>query len=68
MMSYVPASVKLGLRFFLRLCGDLGIRHRTAARMTLENWQPVTRSLTFTTKRNVHQTLPSKRQCPIRIQ
>lgn len=52
------ASAEPDLRFFLQLCGDLGIRHRTAARMTLENWQPVTRSLSFTTKGNVHQTLP----------
>jgi hypothetical protein len=44
MVSYVLLSVKPGLHFFLRLCGDLGIRHRTAARMTLENWQPGTRS------------------------
>lgn len=46
------------LRFFLLLCGDLGIRHRTATRIALENWHPLTRSLSFTTKGNVHQTLP----------
>ncbi len=46
------------LRFFLLLCADLGIRHRTAARMSLENWQPATSSLSFTTKGNTHQTLP----------
>jgi integrase len=46
------------LRFFLLLCADLGIRHRTAARMTLGNWQPATSSLSFTTKGNTHQTLP----------
>lgn len=46
------------LRFFLLLCGDLGIRHRTATRIALENWQPLTRSLSFTTKGNRHMTLP----------
>lgn len=46
------------LRFFLLLCGDLGIRHRTATRIALQNWQPLTRSLSFTTKGNKHMTLP----------
>jgi integrase len=46
------------LRFFLLLCSDLGIRHRTAARMEVSNYDPHTRSLKFTTKGNTHQTLP----------
>lgn len=40
------------------LCADLGIRHRTAARMCLANYDAPTRSLRFTTKGNTHQTLP----------
>lgn len=46
------------LRFFLQLCGDLGIRHRTATRITIANYNPLLRSLSFTTKGNAHQTLP----------
>ena len=46
------------LRFFLLLCGDLGIRHKTAARMSRSNYDRRNRALTFTTKGNVHQTLP----------
>jgi integrase len=46
------------LKFFLMLCSDLGIRHRTAARIALSNYDPHTRALTFTTKGNTHQTLP----------
>ena len=46
------------MKFFLMLCGDLGIRHRTAARMCLANYDAPTRSLRFTTKGNTHQTLP----------
>jgi len=52
------AGADPALRFFLRLCGDLGIRHRTAARMTLANYDPATRALRFTTKNHTHQTLP----------
>jgi integrase len=52
------AAAEPDMRFFLRLCGDLGIRHRTAARMTLESWHPLTHSITFTTKGNVNQSLP----------
>jgi integrase len=50
------------LRFFLHLCADLGIRHATAARMTLENWHPVTQSLSFITKGNTFQTLPATQE------
>jgi len=46
------------LRFFLLLCADLGLRHRTAARINLANYNPELRALSFYTKGNVHQTLP----------
>jgi integrase len=46
------------LRFFLLLCADLGLRHRTAARIALSNYNPHLRALSFTTKGNVRQTLP----------
>jgi len=46
------------LRFFLLLCGDLGIRHRTATRIAIAHYHASTRSLRFTTKGNTHQTLP----------
>jgi integrase len=52
------AAADPALRFFLLLCSELGIRHRTAARMTLANYDPATRALRFTTKGNTHQTLP----------
>lgn len=44
--------------FFLSLCADMGLRHRTASSITLGNYDFRTHSLTFTTKGNVHQTLP----------
>ena len=47
-----------GLRFFLLLCIDLGIRHSTASRMTLSNYDPKLKCLHFTTKNNTHQSLP----------
>ncbi|HZQ22310.1 MAG TPA: tyrosine-type recombinase/integrase [Terriglobales bacterium] len=46
------------LRFFLLLCADLGLRHRTAARITPANYDPHLRAVSFYTKGNVHQTLP----------
>jgi len=46
------------LRFFLLLCADLGLRHRTAARINLANYNPELHALSFYTKGNVHQTLP----------
>ncbi len=45
-------------RFFLLLCGDLGLRHRTAAKICAANYNPHLRALSFYTKGNVHQTLP----------
>lgn len=46
------------MHFFLLLCADMGLRHRTATRIALGNFDRHTRSLTFTTKGNVRQTLP----------
>jgi integrase len=46
------------LRFFLLLCADLGLRHKTATRISIANYEPETRSLHFTTKGNTHQSLP----------
>lgn len=50
------------LRFFLLLCADLGLRHRTATRIALSNYDRASRSLSFTTKGNSHQTLPATRE------
>lgn len=50
------------LRFFLLLCADLGLRHRTATRITISNYDAAARSLSFTTKGNAHQTLPATRE------
>lgn len=52
------AAAPPALRFFLLLCSELGLRHRTAARISRSNFDPLTRSLTFLTKGNVQQTLP----------
>ncbi len=52
------AAATPGLRFFILLCADLGIRHRTAARISISNYNPHLRALSFTTKGNVRQTLP----------
>jgi len=52
------AAATPALRFFLLLCADLGLRHRTAARITPANYNPDLRALSFYTKGNVHQTLP----------
>jgi hypothetical protein len=52
------AAAQPHMRFFLLLCSDLGIRHRTAAGIALSNYDHAARSLRFTTKGNVFQTLP----------
>jgi integrase len=52
------AAAQPPLHFFLLLCSDLGLRHSTAARIALSNYDQDTRSLTFTTKGDTHQTLP----------
>jgi integrase len=54
----ILAAATPRMRFFLLLCCDLGIRHRTATRIAIANYDRATRSLRFTTKGNVHQTLP----------
>jgi integrase len=46
------------LRFFLLLCADLGLRHRTASSIALRNYNPQLRCLHFTTKGGVQQHLP----------
>jgi len=46
------------MRFFLLLCAELGLRHRTAASICLRNYTAETQSITFTTKGRVQQTLP----------
>jgi integrase len=40
------------------LCADLGLRHRTATRIAISNYDRDTRALRFTTKGNTHQALP----------
>lgn len=55
----ILAAANPALRFFLLLCADLGLRHRTAARITLANYNPELCALSFYTKGNVHQTLPA---------
>jgi integrase len=52
------ANASPRMHFFLLLCADMGLRHRTATRIAIGNFDRHTRSLTFTTKGNVHQTLP----------
>jgi len=46
------------LRFFLLLCSEIGLRHRTAASIAIANYDRATRSLRFRTKGDVFQTLP----------
>jgi integrase len=46
------------MRFFLLLCADLGLRHTTAARLTLAAYRPELDAISFVTKGGVHQTLP----------
>jgi len=52
------AAAAPAFRFFLLLCADLGLRHRTAARITPANYSRELSALSFYTKGNVHQTLP----------
>lgn len=51
-------AASASFRFFLLLCADLGLRHRTAARICAANYNPNLHALSFYTKGNVHQTLP----------
>jgi integrase len=46
------------MRFFILLCSDLGLRHRTALSITPSHYNPQSKSLTFATKGGVQQTLP----------
>lgn len=52
------AAAPRNLRFFILLCADLGLRHKTAAGIRRADYNPNTRSLTFRTKGDVTQTLP----------
>ncbi len=56
------------LQFFLALCSDLGLRHRTAMRITISNYDRALRCLSFTTKGNTHQTLPVTEQIAEQIE
>jgi integrase len=44
--------------FFITICADMGLRHRTATRICIDNFDRSTRILTFTTKGNTVQSLP----------
>jgi integrase len=46
------------LAFFILLCADLGLRHKTAAGIRAQDYNPKTRTLTFRTKGAVTQSLP----------
>ncbi|MFZ1129928.1 MAG: tyrosine-type recombinase/integrase [Terriglobales bacterium] len=52
------ANASPRMYIFILLCADLGLRHRTATKITPRMYDPRNRTLTFTTKGNVHQTLP----------
>jgi site-specific recombinase XerC len=54
----ILAAANPSLSLFLHLCLDLGLRHQTAARINLTNYNKESASLTFTTKGNRQQTLP----------
>lgn len=49
---------KPGLRFFILLCADMGLRHATALRITPAHYSPRDKSIFFTTKNGVQQNLP----------
>ncbi len=56
--SRVLEAAEPPLRFFLQVCADLGIRHRAAARLCLNNYDREQQAFRFTGKFNSHQTLP----------
>jgi integrase len=56
--SRVIAAAEPPLRFFLQVCADLGVRHRAAACLSLNNYDREQRAFRFTGKFNSHQTLP----------
>jgi integrase len=47
-----------GMRFFILLCADLGLRHKTALSITPSHYNPTDKALTFVTKGGVQQTMP----------
>jgi len=46
------------LRFFILLCADLGLRHKTAAELRPVDYDPAARTIRFRTKGAATQTLP----------
>lgn len=56
------ASATPDLRCWLLLCSDLAIRSGTASRLSPENYDAATRTLTFRTKYNRAMTLPATRE------
>ena len=52
------AATHTGMRLFIHLCADLGLRHQTALALTYGGWDRQTATLTFATKGGVQQTLP----------
>jgi integrase len=54
----ILAGAQPAFRFFLLLCGDLGLRHRTALRIAPANYRPEEKAISFVTKGNVQQILP----------
>jgi integrase len=47
-----------GLRFFILLCADLGLRHTTALSITPRHYNPIDKTIFFTTKNGFQQQLP----------
>jgi len=48
----------LPMKFFIHLCADLGLRHRSASLLALKHWDVETNSITFPTKGDKVHTLP----------
>lgn len=51
-------AAHIGMRLFIHLCADLGLRHQTALNVTYGGWDKERGTLTFTTKGHRQQTLP----------
>jgi len=47
-----------GLRFFILLCADLGLRHKTALSIAPHHYNADTKTITFTTKGGHQQVMP----------
>jgi integrase len=48
-----------GMKLFILLCLDAGLRSGTARQITRENWKPESGVLTFETKGDRHMTVPA---------